>query len=136
MKRFTILTLIDITESRQYRREFNKETEWAQQQNFQMLIQSIGMRVNPLYSKSPLANKIDITSLDFGKKFNGMHKVWSFEFEIEYEDGLKTDTNPIGLLLPLLNFVPCATNLSETAIIFPEVFDTMSEISKNTIVQF
>ena len=136
MKGFTIQTLIDITETKQYRREFNKEIEWAQQQNFQMLIQSIGMRVNPLYTESPYCETTEISLLNFGTNFKGTHKVWSFSFEIEYEDGFHDQESSAGLLIPLLNFVPCIIQLTESANISPAVFNTVSTSTKNTIVKF
>jgi hypothetical protein len=135
MRRFTIQTLIDITETRQYRHTDGDSVAKLQQQNFSTLMQTIGMRVNPLYESAPRVNTLDVKDLYFGSKFSGSHKVWIFEFGIEYEGGFAdSQGNQTGLLVEDLNFVPIITDLTETAEINPAVFDTKSGQDRNTVI--
>lgn len=133
MKTFRIVTLVDITETKQYRREANKDLEREQQQNFQMLLQTIGMRVNPSYRKGPVAETVDIKDMLFGTAFKGSHKVWTWEFETEYDDGFLDNTgDEVGLLVNDLHFVPFTPELTETAKFRVPVFDTQSSDYRNT----
>jgi hypothetical protein len=135
MKRYTVVTLVDITETRQYRKEDNNNISHKQQQNFVTLLQSVGMRVNPLYETSPKQELIDIASYNFGTEFRGKHNVWSWTFAIEYADGF-TDSkgNETGLLIDDLNFVPIITGLTETATFAKPMFDSKSSQHCNIIV--
>lgn len=135
MKEFTVHTLVDITETGQRRKEPGKEVAYFQQQNFTMLLQSIGMRVNPHYSSGPRNKEDDVTSYGFGTNHKGRQRVWTFKFNIEYEDGF-TDTNgdKAGLLKDDLHFIPMILELEETANVDPALLDTKSPANKNTVV--
>lgn len=135
MQRFSILTLFDITETKQHRKEPGREVEWQQQQNFQMLLQVIGLRVNPLYRSSPVVNEVNLKDYQFGSEYKGKQRVWTFNFEIEYDGGF---TDPMGreegLLVELLHFVPMITGLTETVDIAIPMFDTQAGQYRNTLV--
>lgn len=135
MQEFTVHTLIDITESRKLRKEAGFEIEYQQQQNFIMMLQTIGMRANPHYTTGPKFKTVDVESLGFGSEYTGSHTVWTFNFYIEFDSGF-TDSqgNRTGLLVEDLNFVPVICNLKET--INPKlcVFDTKSSQHRNTVV--
>jgi len=135
MQRFKILTLVDITETKQYRRDYNLEMEWEQQQNFVMLLQTIGMRVNPLYDSSPLKSIVDLKTYHFGSYYTKTQAVWDFDFYIEYDGGLANDQgDSAGLLVNDLHLVPVISGLTETVNFKINVFDTKTEQFKNTIV--
>lgn len=135
MKRFKILTLVDITETKQNRKEVNKEFEYQQQQNFTMLIQAIGMRVNPQYNNSPVITEEDVKHHKFGSAFKGTHKVWSWDFYIEFDGGF-TDENgdEAGLLRKDLDLIPVIANLNETATFEFPVFNINNPASANTYI--
>lgn len=135
MKTFKVITLVDITETKQYRREPNKDLEREQQQNFQMLLQTIGMRVNPSYRRGPSNEILDLKHLFFGSEYNGSHRVWTFEFDTEYDEGFTDETNnEVGLLVNDLHYVPFTPDLTETVNIRVPVFDTQSGQYRNTII--
>jgi hypothetical protein len=148
MKSFKILTLVDITETNQYRRELGKELQKDQQQNFQMLIQTIGLRVNPIYTAGPtceivainpkphgLRTYTQLSTTNFGKKYTGNHKVWTFNFTIEYDGGLTdASSNDVGFLIQDLNLVPFIPQLTETVEFEIPVFDTKNFDYKNTLI--
>ena len=135
MQRFKVLTLLDITETQQHRKEAGRELEWQQQQNFQMLLQVIGLRVNPLYRTGPTVEEANLKDYQFGSEYKGRHLMWEFVFEIEYDGGF-TDSlgREEGLLVELLHFVPMITGLTETADLSIPMFDTQAGQYRNTIV--
>ena len=135
MERFKIYTLIDITESKQNRKEPGKEIAWQQQQNFQMLLQTIGLRVNPVYHESPSVEFAELSNFNFGDHYKGSHRVWTFEFISEY-DGALTDSfgRQEGLLIEDLHFVPVITDLTETATLNIPIFNSKDSDFKNILV--
>ncbi len=136
MKRFKILTLVDITETRQNRKEVNKEFEYQPQQNFTMLLQAIGMRVNPQYNNSPVITEEDVKQHKFGSAFKGAHKIWSWDFYIEFDGGFTDETgDEAGLLRKDLDLIPVITNLNETATFEFPVFNINNPTLANTYIQ-
>lgn len=135
MKTFKVYTLVDITETRQYRKDSAQERSWQQQQNFSMMLQTIGMRANPLQIRSPRTEEVDLKEFNFGTDFSGVHTIWSFEFDIEYEGAFTDQTgDETGLLLDDLHFVPVIVGLDETVEFRLPVFDTRSTENRNTLV--
>lgn len=52
----------------------------------------------------------------FGSMYEGSHKVWSLDFNIEFDNLFEDNKgNPVGLLLEDLNEVPIINGLEETA---------------------
>jgi hypothetical protein len=135
MQRFKVYTLFDITETRQNRKEPGREFAWQQQQNFIMLLQTIGMRTNPLYDEAPTVKEDNLKNYQFGSAFKGTHKVWSWEFYIEYDGGF-TDTagNPTGLLVDDLHFVPMIVGLDETVDVKLAMLNSNSSEHRNILV--
>lgn len=137
MQRFTIHTLLDITETRQFKHQPGNDLAKLQQQNFSTLLQTIGLRVNPLYERAPKVEEVNLKDYHFGSKFKGSHKMWTFSFAIEYDGGF-TDQygNPAGMLIEDLHFVPMITELEETAEINIPMFNTKDPDYCNTLVYF
>lgn len=128
--------MIDITETRQYRKEDGKELEKKQQQNFSSLLQTISLRVNPSYERSPSTFFLSADDNRFGTEYQGSQKVWKFDFHIEYDGGFTDEKgNPFGLLDRDLNLVPVIANLTESVTLALPMFDTGSESYKNTIIE-
>jgi len=135
MKEFTIQTLVDITETGQRRKEPGLEIDYAQHQNFTMLMQAIGMRVNPHNPTEPRVRTDDVSGYGFGSAYKGTHNIWTFKFSIEYADGYTDATgNKAGLLIDDLNFIPMILQLTETAELNRALLDTKSSQYKNTII--
>ena len=118
---FIIETLIDITETNIYREDqFSK----AQQANYNTVIQTIGLRANPIVQKQS-CEELDITG-QFGTAYKGKHNVWTMVFMIEQEGYLTIDT-----LEKDLNFIPIVTELNETIKINKSILDTGTTKHKN-----
>ena len=116
--KFKIDTLIDITETNA-RRQDNDKFAYKQQANFQTLLQTIGLRCNINYDKSPTFNELNITKLLFGDKYIGKQKMWTFYFDIEYEGGLD-----INMLNKDFDLIPIITGLEETINLNKALFRT------------
>jgi hypothetical protein len=120
--RFKLHTLVDITETGARRSEDPKQ--FRQQQNFQTVMQTIGLRVNPIYVKSPQIIKDIPGKYNLGSKYKTKQNIWEYVFDIEYEDGLDVDT-----LVNDFNLIPIITDLDETA-----KFENAHFVTKNTEV--
>jgi hypothetical protein len=119
----------------QYRKEAGKEFPWQQQQNFVMLLQTIGMRVNPQYNAPPSVEEVNLKDYNFGTAYKGKHRVWTWEFFIEYDGGFTDVTgDPIGLLIKDLHFVPMIVDLTETVDFKLAMFDSQSTDLRNILV--
>lgn len=135
MTQFTIYTLVDITQTKQYRKELGKEKQKSQQQNFDMVIQTIGMRTNPSFISGPTVINDQLNKHKFGTVFSGTHNIWVFHFFTEHKDTLMdNNNNPCGLLLQDLNFVPFISSLDETVIFNKDIFSTQDPLTCNTII--
>lgn len=124
--KFEIYTLIDITETQA---RFNKNDPlWHQQQNFMTVIQTLGLRANPVVKKSPTQFTADIKDYDFGSKFKGKKSVWHFEFEYEQQEVVS-----VGSLIDDFDLVPVITDLNEDAKFNNSMFATKDPKSRNII---
>lgn len=134
MQRFTIHTLLDITETKRYRHQPGDELAKHQQQNFLVLLQTIGLRANPIFTKGPAVQDQDMTECFFGTAYPSTQRVWTFEFDIEYEGAFAGPLNDAQLLTQDLHFVPVIMSLTETIDVKLAVFDTASSDYRNTVV--
>ena len=116
--RFRLQTLIDITETG-VQRQGNDKFAYKQQANFQTVLQTIGLRVNLEYENSSSFEEIAIGKMSFGDKYKGKQMLWTFEFDVEYEDALTLD-----MLNEDFDLIPIITGLNETADIQQALFRT------------
>lgn len=133
MQAVTVYSLIDITETAVVRSfkvdqipyttrtniEINSEEVWTfsrkQQSNYEVLLQVLSLRTQPLNINGPRAyTNRSLSGYKFGKSFKGKHNVWILEFESESVDALAIDDNPVGALMQDVNNVPMLPNLTET----------------------
>jgi hypothetical protein len=106
--RFTIHTLVDITETLARRGEDAKL--FRQQQNFLTVIQTIGLRVNPEYIGPPKIITDIPTKHNLGSKYTTKQSIWKYSFDMEYEGALDVET-----LVNDFDLIPIITELDETA---------------------
>lgn len=101
----SIKTLVDITETGV--RKGPDKIAVGQQTNWDTLVQVMGLRANPEPKHSSM-EKVDVSKYNFGSKFKGKHKVWTYEFWLP-EGSLSVDD-----LLNDFDLVPFIANLTET----------------------
>lgn len=101
---YQLYTTVDITETKIYHGD--DDIKKHQQQNFDTIIQTIGLCGNLYFNSSP--------EILYTDKFNGK-KCWYFEWTMEIEDLFKKDNNHVAILPEIFKFVPFIPNLTEEA---------------------
>lgn len=125
--KFKLLTLVDITETGARRGE--DKFKWHQQNNYMVVLQTIGLRANP----APISltkHSGSISSLGFGSKYKGSNVYWQLDFEIEHAGALTTD-----MLLEDFDLIPVITELEETAKLETNIFRTKDSKLRNIIFE-
>jgi len=109
---YKLYTLVDITNTKQYQNSAESRQARSQQQNFDTVIQTIGMRANVDYTKPP-----EVT-IDVPKKYNldsaVLSNIWIFEWRVEREFLFLDGEDDVGYLKQLFNLVPYIPGLTET----------------------
>lgn len=124
MLSFVAYTLVDISNTNESRHDRNK-IKFFQQQNLNTLIQTIGLRSQPLESTISVLMAQDVVDYGFGKQYHGLHTVWQLQFSIEHYEVLDDMTN----LLQDCNGIPIYTGLEETAELSSKCFETTGPIN-------
>ena len=124
--KFRIQTLVDITETRA-RRQGDDKFAYKQEANFQTVLQTIGLRVNINYENSPCFDEITVTKMSFDDKYKGKQMLWTFEFDVEYEDALTLE-----MLEGDFDLIPIITGLNETIQLDKALFKTTGK-NKNIL---
>tara|TARA_R110000796_G_scaffold45937_6_gene111124 strand:+ start:14429 stop:14854 length:426 start_codon:yes stop_codon:yes gene_type:complete len=130
---YTCYTLVDITQTGITRSSDSVvRKERNQQRNYETLVQTIGLRCQPVSIITPelLLNQ-DMSLYSFGTDFGGRNSVWKMCFAIEHVDVFRQGDDPVGLLLEDVNQTPILTLLDETATLRTPIFSTRLD-SKNT----
>jgi len=124
--KYIVHTLIDITETRA---RFDKSNpEWHQQQNFITLLQTLGLRTNPVIEKQPTLQKQLIKELGLGSSYRGEQNVWTLEFSMEESSAVTIDN-----LIKDFDLVTIIPGLDETIKLSDPVFMTTSKTRCNLV---
>lgn len=108
---YKLYTLVDITHTGQYRAEPGKEAARWKEQNFNTIIQTLGIRSNILYNINPTL--VEVKGKVVGFDTNEIIRVWRFDFESERDFVYEKDGDPIGFLKDDFNLVPYINGLDE-----------------------
>ena len=108
---YNLYTLVDITHTGQYRAEPGKEAARWKEQNFNTIIQTLGIRSNILYNINPTL--VEVKGKVVGFDTNEIIRVWRFDFESERDFVYEKDGDPIGFLKDDFNLVPYINGLDE-----------------------
>lgn len=129
--RIVIKTLVDITKTGINRPDQGDEIKRYQQSNFNTLQQIINLRGLIEENSDPAVNTVDISeSKQFGSKYKGEHKVWTYEFVVPTKEVYASDNDSIGLLKEDFNHVPVIGALTES-ISKPSFFKVKGNTDKN-----
>jgi len=123
--KFTLKTVVDITETKARRGENPKKVN--QQANYNTMFQTLGLRINP----EPIELRTEITDVNgigFGNSIKGKQRVWVFEFINPYAEALNLD-----MLKDDFDLVPVIKGLDETANINNNIFSTKHENDCNIV---
>ena len=108
---YKLYTLVDITNTGQYRIEPGKEQERWQEQNFNTVLQTIGIRANITYRNKPELFEVGGKAVGFDT--DEIIRVWRFDFSTERDDLFLANDNPVGYLKEDFHLVPYIDGLNE-----------------------
>ena len=117
---YILYTLVDITNTGRFRADPGYDKERNQQQNFNTVLQTIGMRSNIDYRKRP--ELIKGVASEYGFDFDDTVSIWAFEWSTEREEIWLEDGDHLALLRKDFEFVPYIANLDESMIAKRAVF--------------
>ena len=98
---YCLYTLVDITETKQH--HGGDDLARHQQQNFDVVLQTIGLCGNVYYTTSPEKIPADVFGM-FEKT------AWKFEWEMELEELFTKDNDKVAVLKEIFNYVPVIKN--------------------------
>jgi hypothetical protein len=109
---YKLYTTVDITATGQYRTEVGKERDRWKEQNFQTVIQTLGIRANVSYFNKPIV--IEVSGNVIGFETTELIRVWRFDFYTERDHLFEFNNNPVGYLLEDFDAVPYIAGLDES----------------------
>ena len=108
---YKLYTLVDITHTGQYRHEPGKELLRWKEQNFNTVLQTLGIRANLSFITNPLMTEVKGSLVGFDTK--EIIRVWRFDFETERDDMYDNGEDPVGFLKEDFELVPYIEGLDE-----------------------
>jgi hypothetical protein len=109
---YKLYTTVDITATGQYRTESGKELDRWREQNFQTVLQTIGLKANISYYNKPVM--IEVKGSVVGFDTDKIIRVWRFDFYTERDFLFEQDSNPIGYLIEAFDTIPYISGLDES----------------------
>ena len=109
---YKLYTLVDITHTGQYRNEPGKENQRWREQNFNTVLQTLGIRTNVSFNQKPEVFEVGGRTVGFDT--DEVIRVWRFDFSTERDDILyEVDGDPVGYLKQDFHLVPYIAGLDE-----------------------
>ncbi len=108
---YKLYTTVDITNTGQYRTELGKEHLRWKEQNFQTILQTLGIRANVSFTEKPVVSEMRGSLVGFNT--DEIVRVWRFDFNTEREFLFEKDNDPIGLMLEDFEGIPYISGLDE-----------------------
>jgi len=125
MMHYTAYTLVDITDTNG--NKISKNTgAFLQQQNLNTLVQTIGIRSQPLEPKVTVKMAQDVVNYGFGKRYQGLHTVWQLDFSIEHTEVFSYNNNKTYHLYKDADGVAIYTGLEESNELDTNCFETIN----------
>jgi hypothetical protein len=122
---YKLYTLVDITHTDQHRNEPGKEQDRWREQNFNTVLQTLGMRANVHYSNSPIVTELKGKLVGFNT--SEIIRVWRFDFSTERDYLYENNGDTVGYLKADFDLVPYINGLDELMEQQYAVFTTKSE---------
>jgi hypothetical protein len=128
-RRIVAYTLVDITPNPTVRARDANTSAYHQMQNLNVLLQTIGLRTQPIDYDVKIFPQADLTQYQFDSKFTGLHTVWRLFFDIQYDSVWDDGSDKFGLLKQDAHGVAISVDLDETAEFDINIFDTLNQIN-------
>ena len=108
---YKLYTLVDITHTGQHRSEPGKESLRWKEQNFQTVMQVLGIRANIAFNHDPVVTEVKGKLIGFDT--DEIIRVWRFDFYTERDFLYQLDGDPVGYLKQDFHLVPYIHGLDE-----------------------
>lgn len=128
-KKITVYTLVDITPSGITQVKNANTKEYHQQQNLNVLLQTIGMRAQPINYNVKILSEHDTAQYKFSSQYAGKHCIWKLSFDVQHSHVFDNGTDELGLLIVDTNGVAISADLDETAHFQVNIFDTAKNVN-------
>lgn len=124
--KFKIYTIVDVTNTKE--RNPGNSQDYKRNQNFQTMLNTIGLRSNPIIINYPVLIEKP-KAIKFGTSYD-VEQCFFLELEGEYANSFSIEN-----FIHDFNLVPVFGDLSDQTIT-PSVFDTKSKLKKNIVFVF
>jgi hypothetical protein len=125
MMDYKLYTLVDITHTGQHRNAPGKEQDRWREQNFNTVLQTLGIRTNIAYRNKPTV--VEVNGRLVGFDTDEIIRVWRFDFVTDRDDILyEVDGDPVGYLKQDFHLVPYISGLDELMEQNYAVFNTIN----------
>jgi len=104
---YKLYTLVDITHTKRPTTDIER---WKEQ-NFQTVLQTLGIRANVTYTQTPVV--VETKGILVGFDTEEVIRVWRFDFITDRNDLYKQDDNATGHLVNDFHLVPYINGLDE-----------------------
>ena len=111
MTNYKLYTLVDITHTDQYKTIIGKEHLKWKEQNFNTVLQTLGLRANIFFDTKPVM--IEVGGKLIGFDTDNVIRVWRFDFYTERDKLYEKDSDAVGFLKDDFNLVPYIQGLEE-----------------------
>jgi len=108
---YKLYTLVDITHTGQHRNEAGKEQLRYKEQNFNTVLQTLGLRSNIWYDRGP--QMLEVSGKLVGFDTDDVIRVWRFDWRVEQPNVYEEDSDPLSFLKQDFHLVPYIRGLSE-----------------------
>ena len=119
---YKLYTLVDITHTGQHRTEPGKEALRWKEQNFQTVLQTLGIRANVVFVNGPVSSEVAGRIVGFDT--DDIIRVWRFDFSTEREFVYDQGDDPVALMREDFQLVPYISGLDELMTQKYAVFNT------------
>lgn len=125
-------TLVDITPTNVNQVRHSNTIEYHQQQNLNVLLQTIAMRTQPL-NPNVITSQARLDKYFFGDFYMHeqpkMHTMWCLEFQVDHPEIWKVGDDEFALLKQDANGIAITSDLNNTVEFPINVFDTSDNIN-------
>ena len=108
---YKLYTLVNITHTGQYRNEAGKEPQRYQEQNFNTVLQTLGLRSNIWYERGP--QMLEVGGRLVGFNTDDVVRVWRFDWRVEQPNVYAENGDPLSFLKQDFHLVPYISGLGE-----------------------
>ena len=108
-------TLIDITKTDVTKFTPELERMRNKQRNWETVVQILGLRTQIMRINQLKTETKDLSQHVFGSDYQDKQRVWTFEFEVEFENLYLNDQDPYAILKKDFAQTPVLLGLDETA---------------------